>query len=80
MAEMVKAKVASGDYASESEVVRDGLRALQAQDVAVEKWLHEDVARSYDKHQANPQAALPAEDLMPRLRAAHRARTSKPDN
>ncbi|MFT3964402.1 MAG: type II toxin-antitoxin system RelE/ParE family toxin [Sphingobium sp.] len=30
MAAQVRAKVASGEYASESEVIRDGLRALQA--------------------------------------------------
>jgi len=30
MADMVRGKVASGEYASESEVIRDGLRALQA--------------------------------------------------
>lgn len=30
MAEMVKAKVASGEHASESEVIRDGLRTLIA--------------------------------------------------
>ena len=29
MAEMVRTKVESGEYASESEVIRDGLRALQ---------------------------------------------------
>jgi len=28
MAEMVKSKVESGEYASESEVIRDGLRAM----------------------------------------------------
>jgi antitoxin ParD1/3/4 len=32
MADMVRSKVASGEYASESEVIRDGLRALQARD------------------------------------------------
>jgi Arc/MetJ-type ribon-helix-helix transcriptional regulator len=30
MAETVEAKVASGEYATESEVIRDGLRALRA--------------------------------------------------
>ncbi len=35
MAAEVRAKVASGDYASESEVIRDGLRALRARDRAV---------------------------------------------
>ncbi len=39
MAKMIKRKVASGDYATESEVLREGLRALQAQDQALERWL-----------------------------------------
>ena len=43
MAQMVKVKVLSGDYASESEVIRDGLRALQARDRAVENWLRQEV-------------------------------------
>ena len=33
----VRAKVAAGEYATESEVIRDGLRALLARDKAVEK-------------------------------------------
>ncbi len=40
---MVKAKVTSVEYATESEVMRDGLRTLQARDAALEKWLHEKV-------------------------------------
>ena len=37
--ETVRAKLASGEYATESEVIRDGLRALLARDQAVEAWL-----------------------------------------
>jgi putative addiction module CopG family antidote len=44
MAEMVKSKVASGEYATESEVIRDGLRTLAARDAAVERWLRDEVA------------------------------------
>lgn len=54
MAQMVKAKVAGGDYASESEVVRDGLRALQARDRAMEKWLIETAAPALDALKADP--------------------------
>lgn len=36
MAEVVKAKVRAGEYVSESEVIRDGLRTLMARDRAVE--------------------------------------------
>ena len=36
MAETVRAKVAAGTYATESEVIRDGLRVLMARDRAME--------------------------------------------
>ena len=48
MAEAVRAKVAAGEYATESEVIRDGLRVLLARDRAVENWLRKDVAAAYD--------------------------------
>jgi len=54
MAQMVKTKVASGEYATESEVIRDGLRSLAARDAAVEKWLREEVAPTYDRVMADP--------------------------
>jgi antitoxin ParD1/3/4 len=77
MAAMVKAKVASGEYATESEVIRDGLRALQARDAAVEKWLRDEVAKSYDEYAADPSIAIPADEVMARLRASYRARQTK---
>jgi len=39
MADALKERVASAAYASESEVVRDGLRALFAREEAIEAWL-----------------------------------------
>jgi antitoxin ParD1/3/4 len=77
MAAMVKAKVASGEYATESEVIRDGLRALQARDAAVEKWLRDEVAKSYDEYAADPSIGIPADEIMARLRASYRARQAK---
>ncbi|MCW2336905.1 putative addiction module CopG family antidote [Sphingobium sp. B2D3A] len=75
MAAQVKARVASGEYASESEVIRDGLRALQAREQAVEAWLREDVARTYDAIQADPRRARSPADVKAAL-AAERAATS----
>lgn len=69
MAEMVKAKVASGEYASESEVIRDGLRTLAARDAVVERWLREDVASAYDAHKADPERAISLEEGMANVRA-----------
>jgi putative addiction module CopG family antidote len=43
MAELVRDKVARGDYASDSEVRRDALRVLGERDRAVEAWLREQV-------------------------------------
>lgn len=77
MAAMVKAKVASGEYATESEVIRDGLRILQARDAAMEKWLQEEVGKSYDEYTADPSTAVPADELMARVRAAYKMRPAK---
>jgi antitoxin ParD1/3/4 len=75
MAAMVKAKVASGEYATESEVIRDGLRALQARDTAVENWLQDEVAKSYDEYATDRKSGIPAEEILARLRTAYRARS-----
>ena len=69
MAEAVRAKVAAGDYASESEVIRDGLRVLLARDQAVEKWLQGEVAAAYDAHKDEPARAVGAAQVRTRLAA-----------
>jgi putative addiction module CopG family antidote len=75
MAAMVKAKVASGEYATESEVIRDGLRIPQARDAAVERWLRDEVVKSYDEYAGD--ARIPGDEIMARLRRSYRARPVK---
>jgi len=48
-AQMIADKVASGQYATESEVVRDGLRILMVRDQTVETWLRDTVVPEYDR-------------------------------
>jgi antitoxin ParD1/3/4 len=67
MADAVKAKVRAGEYATESEVIRDGLRALLARDRAVESWLHDQVAPAFDALKADPSRAITAEQLRARI-------------
>jgi antitoxin ParD1/3/4 len=68
MAKMVKDKVLSGDYASESEVIRDGLRTLMARDAAIEKWLIEEVVPTYEAVKAGTEPLLTAEESIRQLR------------
>ncbi len=67
MAEAVRAKVASGEYATESEVIRDGLRVLLARDAVVEAWLARDVAAAYDAVKRDPGRTVTAADVRARL-------------
>ena len=60
MAALVKAKVAAGEYATESEVIRDGLRALLARDRAMEDWLRDQVIPAAVALKADPDRALSA--------------------
>jgi antitoxin ParD1/3/4 len=71
MANVVKAKVRAGEYASESEVIRDGLRALMARDRAVESWLHDQVGPAYDALKIDPSRAVPVDQVRARLAAEH---------
>jgi putative addiction module CopG family antidote len=71
MVDVVKAKVRAGEYASESEVIRDGLRALLARDRAVESWLREQVGPAYDALKADPARAVTADQIRARLAAQH---------
>ncbi|MFE0759333.1 type II toxin-antitoxin system ParD family antitoxin [Inquilinus sp. NPDC058860] len=75
MADMVRAKVASGEYASESEVIRDGLRALQARDQALEKWLRTEVVAAYDEMKADPSKGFSSEEVLEALKAATKRQT-----
>lgn len=72
MARLVRSKVTSGEYATESEVIRDGLRTLLARDKAVEAWLKNEVAPAYDAIVADPQRGLTADSVRAALVAEHK--------
>lgn len=69
MAALVKAKVAAGEYATESEVIRDGLRALLARDRAMEDWLRDEVVPAATALRAEPDRALSAEQVREHMAA-----------
>lgn len=69
MAEIVEQKIESGAYATVSEVVRDGMRALMERDAAMEKWLCTDVVRSYNQMKANPRLGVPLHKAFAKVKA-----------
>ena len=75
MARMIKTKVSTGEYASESEVIREGLRALLARDKAVENWLRQEVAPAYDAMKADPSRGRSVADVRASLAAEHKRAT-----
>ena len=77
MAQLIKNKVASGGYATESEVIRDGLRALQERDAAVEHWLRTEGVARYDAYHADPSRLMSAEETWNNLQGHIKARNRK---
>ena len=76
MAGLVKSMVSSGAYATESEVFRDGLRALMARERAEERWLNEQVAPALDALKADPARAVSPDQVRARIAAEHKAITA----
>ena len=70
----IDALVASGAYATASEVVRAGLRALQERDAAVERWLRDEVVPVAAAMQDDPSRGIPAGQVFANIRALHAQR------
>jgi antitoxin ParD1/3/4 len=73
-AKFIDTQVRAGTYASASEVVRAGLRALQERDAAIEHWLRSEVGPVYDAMKANPKHAVSARKAFAAVRAHHAAK------
>lgn len=70
----IDALVASGTYATASEVVRAGLRALQERDAAVERWLRDEVVPVATAMREDPGRGVPADQVFAAIRALHAQR------
>ena len=65
MRSSVDARVASGRYASASEVLRAGLRALDREEAALDDWLRVKVQEALD----DPRPSLSLKDAFTEVRA-----------
>jgi antitoxin ParD1/3/4 len=71
MAQLVREEVAAGEYAGESEVILDGLRALMVRDRAVETWLQHEVSPAYDRMRADAGRGVSVSRVRAALAAEH---------
>lgn len=76
-ASYIDSLVKSGAYASASEVVRDGLRLIEARDEEVERWLHTEVAETYDRWKSGKTRTREADEVFQLMREYHRKRAKK---
>jgi antitoxin ParD1/3/4 len=70
--ERVEARVASGAYASASEVLRAGLRALDREEEALTDWMKARI----DEALNDPRPSVPLAEAAARLRAHMKAQSS----
>ena len=76
MAEAVARKVESGAYASVSDIVRDGVRALMDREEAIERWLRDEVVPGHAEYLADPSKGVPADAVLSRIRGRRAAGTT----
>lgn len=67
-AAFIERKVASGGYASGSEVVREGLREMQQRDEALEIWLRNEVLPAIEEYDADPSKGVTSSELRRRFK------------
>jgi putative addiction module CopG family antidote len=72
--DLVEAKVASGEYANESDVVAEGLRKIADHDRVYEKWLIDEVVPTLRAHDADPSRAISVDEMRRRMQAHINAR------
>jgi len=75
IAKVVKEKVASGEYESESEVFRDSLRQLDVIDFD-DATLLAAIKPAYDAYLENPASARPIDEVFAGMEARYKARKS----
>lgn len=77
MAEGVRARVESGEFASESDVVRAGIELLDEQDEPHDAEVDALLAEGYDAWKANPTGGIPLEEVDARLDEERKRRVAR---
>lgn len=68
-AAFIDAKVESGGYVSGSEVIREGLRGLQEDEAAIERWIAEEVVPTLKRIDAGEEDLIDIDDAFEEILA-----------
>lgn len=77
LADAVQAKVATGEYGTESEVIHSALTVLLARDQQMESWLRDTAGPALDALKADPSRRKSVDQIRGRLAAEHRLALEK---
>jgi putative addiction module CopG family antidote len=77
LADLVQRKVASGEYADESDVISDSLGLLEERESGIERWLREEVVPSCLEMEANPERGISPSELRASLETARSERQKR---
>ena len=72
--EYLKKKVASGEFASESDALDDMVAARRDEDAELERWLKEVIRVRHESYMANPSSGIPIEQVEKHLEERRRRR------
>lgn len=75
LVDAIEAKVAAGEYGSQSEVVQDALENFHAEDPSIESWLRDVVVPRCREHAAHPASLIPAEEVVDRVQRRYATRS-----
>ena len=67
LAALVRDKMETGRYASESEVIAESLAALEDREAEIETWLVDKVKPAVDRWRADPTRAIPLDEAFARI-------------
>ena len=70
MAELVRRKVASGEYVDESAVIAESLDLLEDREAGIERWLREEIVPVCLAMEADPSSGISSSELLDSLEAA----------
>ena len=64
LADELRARVDSGEFANESEVVQEGLRQLAERERSIEEWLRTEAAEAYDEWKSGKVKGLAVDEVV----------------